>query len=225
MNLLEALRMANPNLRLYSVFDPAFAPYGRVLELPGEDALAGAMEKTPIPESGNCYVASLPELEALEAVRAAERTVYGGMELQAGYCNGRGFTLNAEEYHKCSEVNFSTTGLVLLLALPGQIRDRRLDAGDVVGFYLPPMTAVEIHPLVLHFAPCRVREAGFDCLVVLTRGTNAPLAAVNPQAPGEEALLWMTNKWLLCHPDSPQAAKGAFVGIIGENLTLKLPEL
>ncbi len=222
MDILESLRSANPNLRLYSVFDPAFAAYGRVLRLPGEEALAEAMDKTPIPEAGNRYAASLPELEALEAVREAGRTVYGGMEVQAGYCNGRGFTLNAEEYHKCSEVNFSTTGLVLLLALPGDLRDRRLEAADVVGFYLPPRVAVEIHPLVLHFAPCRVRESGFNCLVILTRGTNEALPAVDPAAEGEEALLWMRNKWLVCHPDSPQAAKGAFIGIRGENRVLKL---
>ena len=223
MDILNALRRSNPELRLYTVLDPEFAPYGRVLELPEPEVLAKALADTGIPEAGNRYVASEPALEQTAAVREIRRAVYGEMPVQAGYCNGRGFTLNAEEYHKCSEVNFSTTGLVLLLALPGQIRDRRLDAGDVAGFYLPPMTAVEIHPLVLHFAPCRVGERGFDCLVVLTRGTNGPLAAVNPQAPGEEALLWMTNKWLLCHPDSPQAAKGAFVGIRGENLRLRLP--
>ena len=222
MNLLESLRVANPELRLYSVFDPEFAPYGRVLRLPGEEALAAALESTPIPETGNCYLASEPALEALAAVEAAARSVYGGMPIQAGYCNGRGFALNAEEYHKCSEVNFSTTGLVLLLALPGDLRDRKLDAAAVTGFYLPPRVAVELHPLVLHFAPCRVRETGFNCLVLLTRGTNAPLPGVDTAAPGEEALLWMVNKWLLCHPESPQAAKGAFVGITGENIRLKL---
>lgn len=221
--LLKDLRAANPGLRLYSVFDAAFAPYGRVLSLPGEAELAAAVEALPIPEGGNRYVASEPALEALEAVRAAGRSVYGGMEIQAGYCNGRGYALNAEEYHKCSELNYSTTGLVLLLALPGDLRERRLEAADVVGFYLPPRTAVELHPLVLHFAPCRVREAGFNCLVILTRGTNEALPAVDPTAEGEEALLWMRNKWLLCHPDSPQAAKGAFVGIGGENLRLALP--
>lgn len=223
MNLLESLRSANPELRLYSVFDPEFAPYGRVLRLPGEEALAAALEATPIPESGNCYVASEPALEALEAMEAAARSVYGGMPIQAGYCNGRGFALNAEEYHKCSEVNYSTTGLVLLLALPGDLHDRKLDAADVAGFYLPPRTAVELHPLVLHFAPCRIRETGFNCLVLLTRGTNGALPAVNTAAPGEAALLWMVNKWMLCHPDSPQAQKGAFVGITGENLRLALP--
>lgn len=224
MDFLKKLQTANPNLRLYSVFDPKFAPYGRVLNLPGEAALADAMEATPIPETGNCYVASDPVLESLEAVQAAGRTVYGGMEIQAGYCNGRSFTLNAEEYHKCSELNYSTTGLVLLLALPGDLQDRKLDASHVAGFYLPPQVAVEIHPLVLHFAPCRVHEDGFNCLVILTRGTNTPLSGVNTATAGEEALLWTRNKWMLCHPDSPQAAKGAFVGILGENPQLALPD-
>ncbi len=220
--MLDILRKKNPGLRLYSVLDPEFAPYGRVLRLADPEALARALENTPIPESGNCYVASDPVLEALSAVKHAERTVYGTVPVQAGYCNGRGFTLNAEEYHKCSEVNFSTTGLVLLLALPGDLRDRTLDSADVAGFYLPAGVAVEIHPLVLHFAPCRIREAGFNCLVILEKGTNAPIDCVNTSAEGEEALLWTVNKWMVCHPDSPQAQKGAFVGIRGENLKLRI---
>lgn len=32
----------------------------------------------------------------------------------------------------------------------------------------------------------------------------------------------MKNKWMICHPDSPQAAKGAYVGITGVNLTLHI---
>ena len=222
MNTLDALRSKNPDLPLFAVTDPAFAPYGRILPCADKAALSLAMEKTGIPENGNCYVASDPALEALRAIETVGKTVFGGMPIQAGFCNGRGFTLNAEEYHKCSEVNCTTTGLVLLLALPDDVHDRTLDAKDVKGFLLPPETAVEIYPRVLHFAPCRIKESGFNCLVVLERGTNAPLDAVDPSAPGEAGLLWMRNKWLLCHPDSPQAQKGAFVGIVGENLTLKI---
>ncbi len=222
MTILKDLQKKNPDLRLYCVTDPAFAPYGQVLPCVEKDALSRALIETGIPESGNRYVASVPALEALPEVERIGRTVYGGMPIQAGFCNGRGFTLNAEEYHKCSEVNYSTTGLVLLLALPTDIRDRTLDSKDVVGFYLPPETLVEIYPRVLHFAPCRIKDSGFNCLVVLERGTNAPLDRVDTTAPGEEGLLWMQNKWLLCHADSPQAEKGAFVGITGENLTLKI---
>jgi hypothetical protein len=144
------------------------------------------------------------------------------MDIEAGYCNGNGFMLNAMEYHKCSEVSFSTTGLVLLLALPEQLKDGVLESADVVAFYLPKGVAVEIFPLVLHFAPCRIRPEGFNCLVVLTEGTNGPLPHVDASAPGEAGLLWMRNKWLLCHKDSPQAKKGAFIGITGENLQLAM---
>ena len=222
MTIPEHLRKKNPDLPLFSVSDPEFIPYGRVLPCEDTHALSAAMEKTGVPESGNRYVASDPALEALSVIETVGKTVYGGMPVQAGYCNGRGYTLNAEEYHKCSEVNYTTTGLVLLLALPEDIHDRKLDSRDVRGFYLPPETLVEIHPRVLHFAPCRIKESGFNCLVVLERGTNAPLESVNTAAEGEEGLLWMQNKWLICHPDSPQAQKGAFVGIVGENLTLRI---
>ncbi|MBQ7144881.1 MAG: DUF4867 family protein [Oscillospiraceae bacterium] len=222
MELLEQLRRANPGLPLFDVRDPEFTPYGRVLDFE-TTALDAAMRATPLPETGNRYVASLPELEALPLRRELAERVFGGMEVQAGTCNGHGHLLNALEYHKCSEVNYSSRGLVLLLALPSQLKDGRLDARDVVGFCLPPQVMIEIHPLVLHFAPCRVLEEGFDCLVVLERGTNAPLGRVDTTAPGEQKLLWMRNKWLTCHPDSPQAKNGAFVGISGDNLDLRLP--
>ena len=97
-----------------------------------------------------------------------------------------------------------------------------VDAASVVGFYLPPETLVEVFPGVLHFAPCRIQEAGFNCLVVLEKGVNEALPQVNTAAPGEEKLLWMRGKWMLCHPDSPQAENGAYVGIGGENLSLKI---
>ena len=222
MEILEQLQQKNPALRLYSVNDPEFSRYGRVLELPGCDLLSYALSRTPIPESGNCYVASDPALEAQPAVRTLRRLVYGEAEIQAGYCNGRGDTLNAEEYHRCSEVNLTTTGLVLLLALPEDLRDRRLHSKDVVGFYLPPMTAVEVLPLVLHFAPCKIAEAGFNCLVILEKDTNTPISGVDTGADGEQKLLWMRNKWLTCHPASPQAGEGAYVGITGENIVLSL---
>lgn len=222
MELLEKLKEANPELPLFSVLDPAFSAYGRVLALGGCTALAAALEGTAIPAEGNCYQASVPSLEATPEAAAIRRAVFGESDIEAGFCNGRGYTLNALEYHKSSEVNFTTTGLVLLLALPEQLHDGKLDSADVVGFYLPPMVPVEIFPRVLHFAPCRVEESGFNCLVVLPLGTNTPLSKVDTSVPGEEKLLWMKNKWMTCHPDSPQAGKGAYQGISGENLQLKI---
>ncbi len=219
--MLIALREKNPCLKLYSVLDPEFCRYGRVLNAETEE-LADAMAATEIPAEGKCYVASLPALEAVGLMKRLRRVAFGEMEIQAGYCNGRGCKLNAMEYHKCSEVNFTTTGLVLLLALPEQLDDGKLDSADVVGFYLPAGVLVEIFPLVLHFAPCRISEDGFRCLVILEKGTNEALPSVNTAAEGEEKMLWMRNKWLTCHPDSPQQKNGAYVGISGENLALQI---
>ena len=221
MSVLEKLREKNPGLPLFGVEDEAFAPYGRVLGS-ADAALSAALAETELPAEGNLYHASEASLEALPLMARLRRLAFGEMEIQAGFCNGRGFTLNALEYHKSSEVNFTTRGLVLLLALPEQLHDGALSSADVVGFYLPPMVPVEIYPRVLHFAPCRVEESGFNCLVVLPLGTNTPLSHVDTSAPGEEKLLWMKNKWMTCHPDSPQAGKGAWPGISGENLQLKL---
>ena len=177
--MLEMLRKKNPGLPLYSVTDPEFKRYGRVLA--GETAeLAKALDTCAIPAEGNCYQASVPVLEEVALMQDMKRVVFGDMPIEAGFCNGRGYKLNAMEYHKCSEVNFTTTGLVLLLALPEQ-----LDDGN-------------------------------------EKGTNEALPSVNTSAEGEEKMLWMRNKWLTCHPDSPQQKNGAFVGICGENLALKI---
>ena len=222
--LLEALREKNPRLPLYDARAAAFAPYGRVLPLSEEETadLARRLDQVAIPQSGNVYSPSEEGLEGADALPSLRRRAFGMMPVQAGFCNGQGHCLNAMEYHRCSEVNFSTTGLVLLLALPETLRDGAMDSGDVVGFYLPPMTAVEVLPLVLHFAPCRVSDRGFNCLVVLEKDTNTPIDGVDTGADGEEKLLWMRNKWLTCHPDSPQAGEGAYVGITGENIVLSL---
>ena len=64
MELLEKLKKANPELPLFSVLDPAFSAYGRVLALGDCTALAAALEGTAIPAEGNCYQASVPSLEA-----------------------------------------------------------------------------------------------------------------------------------------------------------------
>ena len=129
--MLEMLRKKNPGLPLYSVTDPEFKRYGRILA--GETAeLAKALDTCAIPAEGNCYQASVPVLEEVALMKDMKRVVFGDMPIEAGFCNGRGYKLNAMEYHKCSEVNFTTTGLVLLLALPEQLDDgngRDLPAG------------------------------------------------------------------------------------------------
>ena len=51
-------------MKIYSVYDPEFKPYGQVLT--GYDAacLVKAMNTIPLPDSGTAYEPSIPALEA-----------------------------------------------------------------------------------------------------------------------------------------------------------------
>jgi hypothetical protein len=79
---------------------------------------------------------------------------------------------------------------------------------------------VEIYATTLHFAPCHADpEKGFHVLVVLPEGTNTEKPEIT-ELNLEDKLLWARNKWLLAHKDPKQAAKGARIGISGENIDI-----
>lgn len=218
--MLDRLNRVN-KLPVLSVTDPAFRLFGRVVE--GYD-FTGLVDycdvHTAIPAEGNVYLAGVEEMEAMAVAEQLSSGFYGGMPAQIGYCNGRNTKLNAFEYHKGSEIDIAVTPLVLLLALLQDIEDGQLSTAETKAFYLPKGMAVELYGTTLHYAPCRVCDEGFKCLVVLPKGTNLPLAAVPPMRDPENRLLRVTNKWLLAHPDSPTAAKGGYVGLKGENLEI-----
>ena len=146
--------------------------------------------------------------------------VYGGMPVQLGMCWGYNTRLNCLEYHRDSEVNVGTTDFILLLARRDEIENGKLDTGKVVAFRAPAGVVVEVYATALHYAPCHVDAAeGFRVAVVLPRGTNTDKPAITDKN-AEDALLRARNKWLLAHADSSEAADGAWVGLVGENIDI-----
>ena len=208
-------------MHIYSVNDPEFKPYGKVL--PGYDTteLVDAMLAVPLPEQGTSYRPGIPELETCEIFADFRDRAYGGMPIQLGMCWGRNTKLNCLEYHRDSEVNIGTHDFVLLLAKEDEIGDGKLDTAKVKAFRVPAGTAVEVYATTLHYAPCHVNEDdGFRTAVVLPRGTNTEKPAIDP-INDEDALLWARNKWLLAHPDAPEAGRGAYVGLTNTNIDIK----
>ena len=220
-NMLEILNAVN-DVPVLSVFDPAFAPYGRVIE--GCDfsrADEYMLEKTDIPESGNIYVPSVPELEESELKSDIENTLYGSMPVQIGFCNGRNTTYNGFEYHKCSEINYAVTPFMLVLGHVWDIRDNTYDVRSAQVFFVPAGTAIEMYQTTLHLSPCRVCDEGFKDIVILSRGTNTPLEYKKTNADPESVLLLQRNKWVIAHPErEPLIKQGAHPGVIGENKEL-----
>ena len=207
-------------MKIESVFDSAFAPYGKVLTGYNMTELLSTLEAvTPLPE-GTGYVPSQPELEALPIAKAIASNAYGGMPVQLGWCNGHNTKLNCLEYHRDSELNCGTTDFVLLLAKMDDMEDGRLHTDKVRAFRVPAGVLVEVYATTLHYAPCSGAPGqGFRVLVVLPKGTNEAKPDITPLN-DEDKTLWACNKWLLTHPDSPEAEQGAPVRIDGENLDI-----
>ena len=207
-------------MKIYSVTDKEFAPYGRVATGYDTAALAAALAATPLPEAGTAYV---PRDESLHAAPGSEELaarLFGGMPAQLGRCSGRNTKLNCLEYHRDSEFNLGTHDFILLLAKQDEIENGVLDTSKVKAFRAQAGVLIEVYATTLHYAPCHVNAAdGFRVLVALPAGTNTERPDFAP-AGGDDALLWARNKWLLAHPESSEAAAGACVALAGENIDI-----
>ena len=207
-------------MTISSIYDAAFAPYGKVLEGYDTKALLETLKTvTPVPE-GVDYVPSQPELEALPIAGQFAANAYGGMPIQLGWCNGHNTKLNCLEYHRDSELNIGVEDFILLVAKEDDMVDGRLDTAKVKAFRVPAGAVVEVYATTLHYAPCSAAKgAGFQVVIVLPRGTNGPKPAITPLN-GEDETLWACNKWLLAHADSSEAAQGAPVRLDGINVDI-----
>lgn len=208
-------------MKIHSVYDPEFKHYGQIVE-GMDDAIAQILDilkETPLTD-GVEYVAEYAALQALPAMQTVSDHLFGGMPVQLGWCNGHNTKLNCLEYHRDSEFNVGTEDFILLLARQDEITDGALDTAKVKAFWVPAGVMVECFATTLHYAPCHADSAkGFKVLVALPKRTNTDKPAITPQS-WEDRLLFARNKWLLAHPDSDEAANGAYMGITGENIDI-----
>ena len=206
-------------MKIYSVNDPEFKPYGKVLGYDTECLVKALDEATPLPE-GVEYVMSCAPLEYTCDFGVLQNNAYGGMPIQIGYCNGHNTKLNCLEYHRDSELNIGSTDFILLLAKADDIVDGKLDTSKVKAFLAKKGQVVEVYETSLHYAPCSAKAGeGFKVAIVLPKGTNGTVPAF--EAVNEEDK-WMTacNKWLLAHKESAEAGDGAYVGLTGDNIDI-----
>ena len=206
-------------MNIYSVLDKEFKPYGQVHDgFPTEEILS-ALAKTPV-TNGVVYTAEDAALQQLAVTEELSATVYGGMPIQMGWCNGHNTKLNCLEYHRDSELNLGTGDFILLLAKQEEVTDGKLDTAKVMAFRVPAGVLVEVYATSLHYAPCQTDSEGFQVLVVLPKGTNGVKPEQAKVYGGDDKLLWACNKWLIAHPATGEAAEGAFAGLIGENIDI-----
>ncbi|NLA97309.1 MAG: DUF4867 family protein [Spirochaetales bacterium] len=221
----DALITENPHRMIHRIDSSRFNQYGTLLpDLKVTDLLETAQKLTAIPQEGNVYVASLPELEAL-AETASLQSYFNGQNIQVGYCNGRNISINGAEYHKSPELFIAVTDCLQFLTPFNQLKDfRAVHTNAAELFYFPKGSVALIKEKVLHLAPLCVHQEGFKSIIVLPKGTNEPLdtGIVHNPENDEDKLLFKQNKWMLAHPDRIQlTSQGVAVGLEGENLSIR----
>ena len=213
-------------MKIKSVYSHSFAKYGRVLTGYDTTELLSVLEKTTKkPADAVIYEPHHAEMEALPIAKEFSVNAYGGMPVELGYCNGNNTKLNCLEYHRGSELNIPADDMVLLLAPLSAVKNGHLDTSMVEAFSAPKGTVVEVYETSLHYAPCNgvangvVNTDGFRVVIVLPAETNTDKPQI-AEKNWEDKLLWAKNKWLIAHPDSDEAKKGAFVGLSGKNIDI-----
>lgn len=231
MTILEQLNEKNSKV-IHSLAEPLFSSYGQVLNVALDKNMMTFMEEdAEFPDVGNCYIASDKNLESYPLKSWVEDNIYGQVETQCGYCNGNNSQVHGFEFHQCSEVFIAITDCILALIEPHKpLWNKVYNIDEAHLFYIPKGTIIELYPLVGHFSPIRVYENGFRSIIILTKGTNAPLPHRDQRLKYSDMLqleakqeAFALNKWLYVHKDRLDLVeKGAYLHVIGDNSPIKV---
>jgi hypothetical protein len=204
-------------MKIYEVTNEKFKKYGKVLSGYDFSELFHELSKTEIPKEGIVYVRSEKAFEETAVFDEIEKRGFGSLPVQIGYCNGKNKILNCLEYHKTGEFNIALDDVILILGCVWDIEKDGYDTKNCEAFLLPAGVGVEFYATTLHYAPISTSDKGFRVACVLPRLTNAEQVEFCEKT-DEDKLCLGLNKWVLAHPNSPDAKNGAYPFLKGENI-------
>ncbi len=213
--MLSRLQKLNRDIKIKDITSREFTQYGKLLknyDFSETFTDVKNAEKT----DGPTYYADIKDLHKYSSINRVKDSIFGEIEIQAGICFGNNTKMNGMEYHKSSEVIVAVTDVVLILGDFRDINNNTWDSSLAKVFYIPKDTAIELYAGTMHLAPCRVDSNPFSTIIILPKETNTSLENKN----SDDKLLFMKNKWLICHKESPAVARGAYIGIKGNNINI-----
>lgn len=193
-----------------------------------------------------------------------EKYYYGKLKIQTGLCYGYNKYLNSLEFHKTNEILITLSPQILILAdirdikfLNNNHKNKKnnnnkynslennfrniyknyfnFDIKNLVSFYIPENSIIEIFSTTLHFAPISLNNNPFFSIIILPDETNTSLNEdlikireelnfTYKNSPNDlKYLLFSKNKWLFTHKDSPQFELKA-IDLFKTNERIKLIE-
>lgn len=182
-------------MEIKSVNSKDFARYGYIVENDFSEMLK-ALAETPCPKDSITYKASEETLEATSDYKKI-KILFGGLECQAGYCNGYNLPgTGMTEYHIGSEFILAESDTLLDISHQQEINDGVVYASKFEAFRVRAGQAVMLYETTLHHAPRSDGETCFRTVVGLLKGTNVgkPDTVI---ISGNGVKMTDTNKWLL----------------------------
>jgi hypothetical protein len=208
-------------MKIQAITDKSFSNYGIILE--GYDfsvLLKTLSETTEKPKDRVLYVPSDPKLEALPIFTEFRDQAFGGIPIQIGYCNGNNILMNCLEYHRGSEICVAADDIIMLLAKREALQNWKIDSSKVEAFLLPKGAGILYWETAMHYAPVK-KDGPFRSIIVLPKDTNTEKPVFTPKNQ-EDKLIIARNKWLIAHPEAPEAKiPGVHVGITGANIDVR----
>ena len=122
-------------MKIQSVKDDAFKPYGRIVDGYDYKLLLERLEsETEKPADGVIYEPTCEALEDTPAFAQLRDNCYGGMPIEIGYCNGTNTKLNCFEYHRDNEINIAADDAILLVAKLQDVENGIIDSSKTEAF-------------------------------------------------------------------------------------------
>lgn len=205
-------------MKVYKITDAEFREYGMILNGYDFTSFLKALSALEIPDMGITYEASVKSLEDDKEFANMASRGFGGMPIQIGYVGGNNKILNCLEYHKSSEFNIALDDVILVLGKQTEMEGDSFDTSLCKAFLVPAGCGVELFATTLHYAPMNVSENGYRVACVLPLGTNGAKPDLTV-LDGQDKACAGSNKWLLAHPNSEDAKKGAYIGLKGKNIS------
>lgn len=213
--MLEKLQEQNRELNIKNIKSIEFDRYGQILkDYDFSNTLSDV--KNAEKQDGPTYYADVKELHKHSVISRVKNSIFGEIEVEAGICFGKNTLMNGMEYHKSSEVIAALTDIVLILGDFRDIKNKSWDSSLAEVFYVPKGSVIELYAGTMHLAPCRVNEQDFSTIIILPKETNTQLENKDVN----DKILFMKNKWLICHKESPAVSRGGFIGITGNNINI-----
>jgi hypothetical protein len=217
-NLLDELQRLNSHILINPVESRKFAKYGILHKAKFPDLIGISLAAFPVSTPGGGYIRSLDALEIHPEAAKLRNEILGQMDGEIGVCWGHNHQLNGLEWHSCTEVTIAASPLVVMLGDLRDMENRRLDSHKIEAFFVEAGQVIEIYSTTMHLTPCEVRE-GFNCLVILPRGTNYPLEASLGK---KDIALHSKNKWMVVHEENKKMVEcGLPPAIYGPNWEIK----